>query len=188
MRWIARRERMGVVGLIIAGVVVAIAILLEGAPSRAVNGVGALLWLGSTAILVRDVARGPRWWIAGAVTLAVTVALSTLVEPTSLAAAVPGFAIGGLIVALLTPRPLGWAVLVAGLWLPVHLLTAVAPAIIRATSGGSAAVRTDPPPTAAVVPLAMILAAGAAGLAVGSWRSRRAQTAMIGPVQGSLGD
>lgn len=188
MRRIARREWLGVLGLIIAGIVVAIAILLDGASSRAVNGVGALLWLGSTAILVREVARGPRWWTVGALTLAVTVALSTLVEPTSLAAAVPGFAIGGLIVALIAPRPVGWAVLVAGLWLPVHLLTAVIPAIIRAASGGTAAVRTDPPPTAAIVPLAMILAAGAAGLAVGWRRSRREDAAVAAPVHSSLSD
>lgn len=187
MSWIPRREHVGVVGLILAGVVVAIAILLDGAPSRAVNGVGALLWLGSTAIIVRDVARGPRWRVVGATTLAVTVALSTLVEPTSLAAAVPGFTIGGLIVALVAPRPLGWAILVAGLWLPVHLLTAVVPAIIRAASGGTAAVRTDPPPTAAIVPLAMVLTAGAAGLAVGWWRSRRGDAAPAAPAPGSLG-
>ena len=80
------------------------------------------------------------------------------------------FALGGAIVAIAGKRPLPWAVVVPGLWLPVHLLTAVLPAIISGGSDGG--VRADPPPTAAFVPLSMVVGAMFGGVLVRVVRGR----------------
>ena len=167
------KARLGGAGLLVAGIVVAIAIATDGAVSRGINGVGALLWLGSTVLLLGALRGGARWWPTLGLAVAATVVLSFAVEPTSITSAVPGFAVGGAVVALVARRPVAWALTVPALWLPVHLLTAVLPAIIRASTGGEASVRTDPPPTAAVVPLLMIVAAGVAGWLVAWVRASR---------------
>lgn len=167
--------RLGATGLIAAGVVVAVAIATDGTLSRGINGIGAMIWLASTALLVVGLREGSRWLSTLALALVVTVLLSFVVEPTNIATAVPGFAIGGAAVALISRRPVAWAFVVPALWLPVHLLTAVVPAIIRASTGGQASVRTDPPPTAAVVPLLMIVSAAVAGWLIGLLGDRRTE-------------
>lgn len=168
-----RSTRFGSVGLIVAGLVVALAIVTEGAVSRGINGVGALIWMASLAALLLGVRDGTRWGTKLGLAALVTLVLSFGVEPTNIATAVPGFAIGGAAIALVSRRPVVWALMVPALWLPVHLLTAVLPAIVRAANGGEASVRTDPPPTAAVVPLVMIISAGVAGWIVGTIRERQ---------------
>ena len=168
-----RMTRFGTVGLIVAGLVVALAILTGGAVSRAINGIGALIWMASLAALLLGVRDDTRWGTKLGLAALVTLVLSYGVEPTNIATAVPGFAIGGAAIAVVSSRPVVWALMVPALWLPVHLLTAVVPAIIRAASGGAASVRTDPPPTAAVVPLLMIVSAGVAGWLVGTIRERQ---------------
>jgi len=167
------RVRRSVGGLIVAGLVVAVAIAIGGAFGRSINGVGALVWMASTVVLLLALRGEPRWSLTLALATLVTLVLSFVVEPTDIETAVPGFAIGGAAIALIARRSVAWAFVVPALWLPVHLLTAVIPAIIRASSGGEASVRTDPPPTAAVVPLTMILSAGIAGWAINWLRNRR---------------
>ncbi len=164
---------VGAIGLVVAGLLVAAAIVTDGAPSRGINGIGALVWLASSVALLVGLRREPRYLVGVILATGVTVLLSFAVEPTSLATAVPGFALGGAAVAVATARPVAWALLVPGLWLPVHLLTAVLPAILRGGSGGDASVRTDPPPTSAIVPLLMIVSAGVAGWLVLQVRARR---------------
>ncbi len=165
--------RIGAIGLVLSGLVVALAIVTDGAVSRGINGVGAMAWMLSLAALLLGVREGARWQTMLGLATLVTLVLSFGVEPTDIATAVPGFAIGGAVIALMSRRPVAWALMVPALWLPVHLLTAVVPAIVRSATGGEASVRTDPPPTAAVVPLLMILSAGVAGWLVGRWRERR---------------
>ena len=169
----AQWTRIGAVGLILAGVVVALAIVTDGAISRGINGVGALIWMLSLAALLAGVRKETRWRTMLGLAALVTLVLSFGVEPTNVATAVPGFAIGGAAIALVARRPVVWALMVPALWLPVHLLTAVIPAIVRSAAGGEASVRTDPPPTAAVVPLLMIVSAVVAGWLAGRWRERR---------------
>ncbi len=168
-----RTTRFGAAALIVAGMVVALAIVTDGAVSRGINGIGALVWMASLAALLLGVRDETRWRTKLGLAALVTLVLSFGVEPTNIATAVPGFAIGGAAMALVARRPVVWALLVPALWLPIHLLTAVVPAIIGAASGGQASVRTDPPPTAAVVPLLMIVSAGAAGWLVGTIRERQ---------------
>ena len=168
-----RAVKAGAIGLVLAGLVVAIAISTDGALSRGINGIGALVWLAATVALVVGLRDGSRWWPTLALAAAVTAILSFVVEPTSVVTAVPGFALGGAALAAISARPVAWALVVPALWLPVHLLTAVLPAILRAADGGEASVRTDPPPTAAIVPVMMILSAGAAGWLVSRIRAGR---------------
>lgn len=170
---------IGATGLVLAGLVVALAIVTDGAFSRGVNGVGALIWMLSLAALTIGVRRGTRWRTMLGLAALVTLVLSYGVEPTNIATAVPGFAIGGAAIALVARRPVAWALMVPALWLPIHLVTAVVPAIVRSATGGEASVRTDPPPTAAVVPLLMIVSAGVAGWLIGRWRERRGAGAQV---------
>ncbi len=162
-------------GLILAGLVVAWAISLDGAASRAVNGVGAMLWIGSTGILLTAFRRDHDWLLRGGLAIVVAVLLSVFVEPDSIPVAMAAFAIGGGISAVGASRPLPWSMVVAGLWLPVHLLTAVVPAVV--SGGGDGNVRADPPPTAAFVPLSMVVGAALGGLIIGlvlsRWRIHR---------------
>ncbi|MBA3643197.1 MAG: hypothetical protein H0W59_03915 [Chloroflexia bacterium] len=150
--------------LVGAACLVGLAIVLdEGRLARVINGLGGISWLLGAAMLAWSL-RGAAGWLRSGLVLGVTVlALAVLVRPTDLAAAIIGFAIGGAIVALVsTERPMHWALLVPAMWLPAHIVVGIA----RSTIDGAAAVRTAPPPTAAIVPLAMVLAAGLAGLLV----------------------
>ena len=179
----AEWTRIGGIGLVVAGLVVALAIVTSGAVSRGINGVGAVIWMLSLAALLVGVRQEARWRTMLGLAAIVTLVLSFGVEPTNIATAVPGFAIGGAAIAFVSRRPVVWALMVPALWLPVHLLTAVVPAIVRSMNGGDASVRTDPPPTAAVVPLLMIVSAGAAGWLVGRWRERRGAAAGVAPTR-----
>jgi hypothetical protein len=83
-----------------------------------------------------------------------------LMKPTDLLWAAIGFTIGGALVSLaVAGRRLEWAGFFAAIWLPTHLLVAVARVIERSIRGLPANVRTDPPPTAAFVPFAMVICA-----------------------------
>jgi hypothetical protein len=90
--------------------------------------------------------------------------LGGIVRPGTLAEAIAGFGIAGALVVLAAgDRSGGWAFLVPAIYLPVHLLIGIGRAILR--HGG---VRTEPPPTAAILPLVMILAAAIGGAVVAS--------------------
>lgn len=175
----ARRRRadiggIGAAGLVLAGALVGLAIAADGAVARAVNGVGGLLWLGSLGVLAWSVRREPGRVVGAAAVLGAALALTFLVRPSELVPATLGFAVGGALVAgAARRRELVWALLVPAAWLPVHLGVAVGRAVVRSLTDGTPAVRTDPPPTAALVPLAMVLAAGLGGLAVRRFRERR---------------
>jgi hypothetical protein len=96
--------------------------------------------------------------------------LGAVVRPAGIGEALVAFAVAGAIVVLVAgDRSGGWALLVPAIYLPVHLLIGIGRAMLA--NGG---VRTDPPPTAAVVPLAMLLGASLAGLLAASLvRSQR---------------
>jgi hypothetical protein len=100
-------------------------------------------------------------------------ALVLLLKPSNLTWAIVGFAIGGAATAfLVSNRSYDWALLLPALWLPVHLLVAISRALVRALTGGETAVRSDPPPTAALVPFAMVVSALAGAWLVNRWRNR----------------
>lgn len=158
------RWRIAAGGLALAAVLVGAAILLGGAAARVVNPIGAVLWVGSGVLLALSLPpaqRPPLGWLAA---IASGVLLGAVVRPGNLVEALIGFAIAGAVVTLAAgDRVGGWALLAPAIYLPVHLVIGVGRAIVR---GGG--VRTEPPPTAFIVPLVMILAAGVAGWAVAS--------------------
>ncbi len=172
LRRVAEGQEAGGVGagaLCSAAVLVGLAIVLDGAAASMVNGLGGLLWLGAGALLVRAVRRSERPIVGSVAVLGATLTLVLVARPFAVEQAARGFAAAGLVVTILV-RPSGttWAFLVPAAWLPVHLVVAIGRSLIE----GGTRIRTDPPPTAAIVPLIMVLAAWAGG-----WLAQRAAAA-----------
>jgi hypothetical protein len=164
-----RRWRLGAAGLALAALLVGVAILLGGGASRVVNPIGALLWVASGVLLAVSLPPAQRPAVGWLVAAASGLLLGAVVRPGNLLEAALGFAVAGAVIVLAAGDRVGaWALLAPAIYLPVHLLIGVGRAIVR---GG--VVRTDPPPTASIVPLVMILAAAAAGWLVASMLRRR---------------
>jgi hypothetical protein len=157
--------------LAVAAGIVGLAIAVDGAAARAINGVGVLCWIVAAGLLVRELRGVRRWRPAALLVVAIVLVLALLVRPSDLFAAAVGFFVAGAIVAASAPdRPLGWALLVPASWLPAHVSLAIGRSILD----GGTSIRTDPPPTAVLVPLTMVLAAGVGAILVARWRAGRA--------------
>jgi hypothetical protein len=160
-------------GLFTASLVVAVAILVDGAAVKTLNGIGGLLWIGSAVILIRSLrlsAHFAKWF---SVIFADCLLLVIFVKPTNLVWALIGFGLGGVLIGLLMgAQALNWAPLLPALWLAIHLLVAISRAVLRSIEGSEASVRSDPPPTAALVPFAMVVATFAGAWLV-DWFRRR---------------
>ncbi len=162
-------ERLGTTGMLTAAAIVGVAIVADGTPARVLNGVGGLLWLGSFALNTRNVRYSPRRGRNAAAVLGCSLVLAVGIKPHDPLLAMLGFGAAGSLITALGARPgVTWTLLVPGAWLPLHLGIAIGRAVVRAGTEGAAAVRTDPPPTAAIVPLVMVAAAMAGG-----WLARR---------------
>jgi hypothetical protein len=162
--------------------VVGIAIGMDGDARRFVNGIGGVLWLvGAFLVFTRAVASGVTWRQIGQVN-AVILVLSWLIRPTDPIWAVIGFGWGGVVVGY-AGRDLGskLGAMLGALWLPAHLLIAVVRAGIRELRDQPAALRTDPPPTAVLVPLIMVLAAWIFAALAAEWRSARESGTALSP-------
>ena len=145
--------------LILAAAIVGLAIALDGTAARLLNGVGGLCWLAAAALLARSLRRDRERPIPLALAAVAVLTFALAVRPSDLLASLVGFSVAGALVAAVARRhPLRWALLVPAAWLPAHL----AIAILRALRDDAGTVRADPPPTAALVPLSMVLAALAA--------------------------
>lgn len=151
--------RYGAAGLFLAATVVGIAIVAGGSAARALNGIGALIWIASGLILALTLpapSRRSLGWIAAA---AGGLILGGIVRPGTVSEAIVAFgAAGAIVVFAAGDRSGAWALLVPAIYLPVHLVIGIGRSMLRESG-----VRTDPPPTAAILPLAMIVAAGVAG-------------------------
>jgi hypothetical protein len=167
------KAMMGVAGLTLGALLVGVAIVLDGAPGRAVNGVGGVLWFGSTALLTLAAIRTkpPAWlW---AVLAVVVVAVAFVIKPSAIVPAVIGFVPAGFALGAVAPRAkVLWAALVPAWYLPAHIGTAVMKSAVNSLLGNEASLRTDPPPTAAIVPLVMVACAVAGG-AIASYLAER---------------
>lgn len=151
--------------LLLAGVAVAIAIATDGVVSRAFNGFAGVLWIFSAGVLLMSLRSDAKFWARLMQVALMCLVLVVVVRPSDLGMAIAGFSSAGAIIAATTgARSFTWATLLPALWLPVHLGTAVVKAAYRALADKDAALRSDPPPTAAIVPLVMIVAAMA-----GAW-------------------
>lgn len=156
--------------LVLAAFLVGLAIVVGGPLGRVVNGAGGLLWVGAAVLLARQLAGARRPWLGIAIVAVVIALLVLAVRPGDIVAAAVGFTLGGALVALIAAdRSIVWALLMAAAWLPGHIALRVGLSALA----DQARVRADPPPTAALVPLTMVVAASVGGLLVAQLRRRR---------------
>ncbi len=156
-------ERLGTAGMITAAALVGVAIAADGPPARLFNGAGGLLWLGSFALNAWNARHSSNRGRSAATVVGSALVLAIGIKPQDPLLALLGFGTAGALVAALGARPaVTWALLVPGAWLPLHLGIAISRAVVRSVTEETAAMRTDPPPTAAIVPLVMVAAAIAA--------------------------
>ena len=165
-----QRWQLAAAGLLVAGLIVALAIIVGGSAARALNGIGAVIWVGSGVILALSLPRPERLplaWLAAIVTGGL---LGAVIRPGTFAVAIAGFAIAGAIVVLLGgDHTGGWALMAPAIYLPVHLAIGIGRAMMRGSE-----MRVAPPPTAALLPFSMVVAAlVAGGIAAYVVRSRR---------------
>jgi hypothetical protein len=152
--------RVAAGGLVVAAAIVGVAIAVGSPAARALNGVGALIWLGAGAVLALSLPATDRRAAGWVVAIGSAVLLAAVIRPGGVVQVVVWFAIAAVAVVVAAGDRTGaWALLAPAIYLPAHLLVGVGRAILR--HGG---VRTEPPPTAAIVPLAMVFAAAVAGI------------------------
>lgn len=155
-----QRWQLAAAGLVVAGLVVALAIIVGGSTARVLNGVGALLWVASGVMLTLSLPRPERLHAAWAAAIVAGGVLGAVIRPGTFAVAIAAFAIVGAAVVLLGgDRTGGWALMAPAIYLPVHLAIGIGRALIRGSE-----MRVAPPPTAALLPLSMVLAALVAGV------------------------
>ena len=159
-----RLERIATGTLATATVIVGASIIADGTLAKGLNGVSGLTWFASSAMFAiegrRRGAPGMQW--AG--TLGLTAAVAFLIRPSDLVLATIGFGGAGLLAGYYANRnPVFWAKMIPAFYLPLHIGTAVLKAAGRSALGMESSIRTDPPPTAAIVPAVMLAAAIAGG-------------------------
>ena len=154
--------RLAAFGLVIAAGIVGIAITAGGPTARTLNGIGALIWVGSSVFLALTLPAARRAGIGWIAAVAAGLLLGGVILPGTVELVIACFAVAGAAIVMAAGDRTGaWGFLAPAIYLPVHLIIGIGRAMLR--EGG---MRTDPPPTAAILPLTMILAAAVgAGLA-----------------------
>ena len=160
-----RYEKAGTALLLMATLIVGVSITLDGEAARALNGIGGIAWFAAAGSLVAAAtgfSQPPRMWAATAL---LTTLVAFVIRPSDLFLAIVGFGLAGAVIVWLAPSPhLLWATLIVALYLPFHIGAAIARMIARSIVGAEAVIRTDPPPTAPLVPIVMLIAALGGGL------------------------
>lgn len=170
-----RLARLAAAGLVLAGLIVGVAIALDGTAARAVNGAGGILWIASGVLLVSALRHREHWKVLAPVTLGVGLVLSYVVRPSDIVMASIGFLAGGIVVASVARKPMLASLILPASWLPLHLFLAITRSVYREMTGGESVVRTDPPPTAALVPFTMIVAAAVGGFVISQLRASKSR-------------
>jgi len=172
-------EKIGTMILLAATVLVAISILLDGTASRLFNGAAGLAWFSAAGLLGIAAWRTSRRWSLWLAAFVLTGLVAFVVTPSDFVPAMIGFGLAGTAIAIVArDNAVLWSKLVVGLYLPFHIGTAVTRAIYRGATGGEATLRTDPPPTAALVPFVMLVAAVACATAAKAYLDRRKPVAV----------
>lgn len=157
-------ERKATATLAAATVIVGASIVADGTMARALNGVAGLTWFSSSAMFIVEGRRrgsSPLQWSG---ILALTAGVAFVIRPADLVLALSGFVPAGFRAAAAVRRdPMLWAKMIPALYLPMHIGTAVLKAAGRSALGMESSIRTEPPPTAAIVPAVMLGAAVAGG-------------------------
>lgn len=155
-----KQERIATGTLAVATVIVGASIVADGQLAKALNGIAGVTWFASSAMFILEGRRrgsSPLQW-AGITALTVVVAF--IVKPSDIWLASAGFVPAGFIAARIAGRnPMLWAKMIPALYLPLHIGTAVLKSVSRNALGIESSIRTEPPPTAAVVPAVMLGAA-----------------------------
>ena len=164
-------ERKATATLAAATVIVGASIVADGTMARALNGVAGLTWFSSSAMFIVEGRRrgsSPLQWSG---ILALTAGVAFVIRPADLVLALSGFVPAGFLAAAAVRRdPMLWTKMIPALYLPV--LKAAG----RNALGMESSIRTEPPPTAAIVPAVMLGAAVAGGwLATRFGRGRPSQ-------------
>lgn len=166
-------EVFGTIALAAATVIVGASILAGGEAGRVLNGVSGLTWFGAAGLLGVAAFRLRHGWRVWAVAVAMTGVVAFVVKPSDLMLAIVGFGLAGAAMTVVAaPHGVLWAKFVVALYLPFHIGAAVGRAVYRSLSGSEAVIRSDPPPTAAMVPIAMLLAGLGGALMIGWVRDR----------------
>lgn len=160
-------ERIATGTLAAATAIVGASIIADGDAARAVNGLAGLTWFASSALFLAEGRRrdaAAYQWIG---VTALTAAVAFVVRPTDATLAIAGFLPAGALAAWsFAKSPVFWAKMVPALYLPMHIGTAILKAAGRNLLGMESHIRTEPPPTAAVVPFVMLVAATAGGVLI----------------------
>jgi len=169
-----RLEIAGTIALAAATVIAAASILAGGDAGRVLNGVAGLTWFAAAGLLGMATFGVTRHWRPWLIAVAMTIVVAFFVKPSDLQPAIVGFGLAGFVMALVAGRHgTLWAKFVVALYLPLHIGSALAKATYLSLSGSEAAIRSDPPPTAAIIPIVMLLAAVGGALVFGTLRDRR---------------
>lgn len=169
----SRLERIATGSLAVATVIVGASIAADGTLARALNGVAGVTWFASSAMFVMEGRRRGASMLQWTGVLALTVGVAFVIRPSDFALAIAGFAPAGFIAAMAVKRdPMLWAKMIPALYLPMHIGTAMIKAAGRSALGMESSIRTDPPPTAAIVPAVMLAAAMAGGWVASRFRAR----------------
>lgn len=164
-------ERKATVTLAAATVIVGASIVADGTLARTLNGVAGLTWFSSSAMFIVEGRRrgsSPLQWTG---ILALIAGVAFVIKPSDMVLAISGFVPAGFLAAAAVRRdPMLWAKMIPALYLPMHIGTAILKAAGRSALGLESSIRTEPPPTAAIVPAIMLGAA-----MVGGWIATKAR-------------
>lgn len=155
-----KQERIATGTLALATVIVGASIVADGQLAKALNGIAGLTWFASSAMFILEGRRRGSTPLQWAGITALTVVVAFVVKPSDIWLASAGFVPAGFIAARIAGRnPMLWAKMIPALYLPLHIGTAVLKSVGRNALGMESSIRTEPPPTAAVVPAVMLGAA-----------------------------
>ncbi len=162
---------LGPILLLAAGILVAIAIV-AGAPfAQGINGVAGIVWVASAVYLLLELRHVRTALAIFAVAFAGALVMGIVVRPATYFEAISGFFLIGVAVAIMAEHnELKWAMLAPALYFPVHIAFSVGMVML---SDAPRQVRTEPPPTEALVPMSMVLATALAGFVVSAIRQNR---------------
>lgn len=166
-------RRFGALVLFAATAMVAISILLDGAGARIANGVGGLAWFLAAVLMARAAWRSSHRPVVWATALASTALVEFIVRPVDLIPTIVGFSFAAMLVAIVARQDtVVWAMTIVAFYLPFHVGTAIARTLYRIATGGPSAIRSDAPPTAALVPIVMFVTALGCGYLAQVWIER----------------
>lgn len=164
-----KQERIATGTLAVATVIVGASIVADGQLARILNGVAGITWFASSAMFILEGRKRGSTALQWAGITALTAVVAFVIKPSDIVLATIGFVPAGFVAASIAGRnPIFWAKMIPALYLPLHIGTAVLKAIGRNALGLESSIRTDPPPTAAIVPAVMLVAA-----VVGGFLARR---------------